>query len=137
MEMEGKKCVKCPDIKVDGNIAGEKQFDLDIMLPVDDRDFIYGTVKNCFKEPVKNAAVKLVEIVCEDVKKERRPVGHTFTDKDGEFVFGPLCPDRKYAIQIWANETKKIKVFAKPNREGFCLKGTKHDRVDCIAKMDE
>ena len=31
MEMEGKKCVKCPDIKVDGNIAGGKQFDLDIM----------------------------------------------------------------------------------------------------------
>ena len=109
MEMEGKKCVKCPDIKVDGNIAGGKQYDLDIMLPVDDRDFIYGTVKNCFKEPVKNAAVKLVEIVCEDVKKERRPVGHTFTDKDGEFVFGPLCPDRNMLYKFGQMKQRKLK----------------------------
>lgn len=134
MEYEDKKPVKCPSVDVDGNIAGGKEFDLDITLPVDDRDFIYGIVKNCFKEPVKNAAVKLVEVVCEEGKNDRKPIGHTFTDKEGEFVFGPLCPDKKYAVQIWANETKQIKICSKPCRDGFCLKGKKHDRCECMAK---
>lgn len=55
-----------------------------------------------------------------------------FTDKEGEFVFGPLCPDRKYALQIWANTTKKIKVCAKCHHEGKCLKGDKCDKCDCF-----
>ncbi len=56
----------------------------------------------------------------------------SFTDKEGEFVFGPLCPDRKYAIQIWANATKKIKICAKCHHEGKCLKGDKMDKCDCF-----
>ncbi len=134
MEYEEKKTVRCPEIDIDGNISGGREFDLDITIPVDDRDFIYGIVKNSFKEPIKNAAVKLVEVVCEEGKKERKPIGHTFTDREGEFVFGPLCPDKKYAVQIWANQTKNIKICAKCNREGFCLKGSKQDRCECVAK---
>ncbi len=131
MEMDCKKPF-CPVLDVDGVIAGGKQFDLDITLPEDNRDVIYGVIKNCFKEPVRNAVVKLTEIVYECGKEERRPIGHTFTDKEGEFVFGPLCPDRHYAIQIWANTTKKIKVCAKCHHEGKCLKGDKHDKCDCF-----
>lgn len=85
-----------------------------------------------FKEPVCDAVVKLTEIVYNCGKEERRPIGHTFTDKEGEFVFGPLCPDRKYALQIWANTTKKIKVCAKCHHEGKCLKGDKCDKCDCF-----
>lgn len=47
-------------------------------------------------------------------------------------MFGPLCPDRHYAIQIWANATKKIKICAKCHHEGKCLKGDKHDKCDCF-----
>ena len=101
-------------------------------LPEDNRDVIYGVVKNCFKEPVCDAVVKLVEICYERDNKERRPVGHTFTDKDGEFVFGPLCPGKEYAIQIWVNQTKKYKLCAKCHHEGKCLKGDKHDKCDCF-----
>ena len=93
MEKECKKPY-CPILDVDGVISGGKQFDLDITLPEDNRDVIYGVVKNCFKEPVDNAVIKLVEIICENGKEERRPIGHTFTDKEGEFVFGPLCPEK-------------------------------------------
>ena len=53
---------------------------------------------------------------------------------EGEFVFGPLCPDRHYAIQIWANATKKIKICAKCHHEGKCLKGDKHDKCDCFIR---
>ena len=86
MEMDEKKKNICCRVDVDGVISGGKQFDLDITLPEDNRDVIYGVVKNCFKEPVCDAVVKLVEIYCEDDREERRPIGHTFTDKDGEFV---------------------------------------------------
>jgi len=131
MEFDGKKPY-CPVLDVDGVISGGKQFDLDITLPEDNRDVIYGVVKDCFKEPVRDAVVKLVEIVCEHGKEERRPVGHTFTDKEGEFVFGPLCPGKEYAIQIWVNDTKKVKICTKCHHEGKCLKGDKHDKCDCF-----
>ena len=122
----------CPVVNVDGILATGKQFDLDITLPEDNRDVIYGVVKNCFKEPVDNAVVKLVEVVCEHGKEERRPIGHTFTDKEGEFVFGPLCPGKEYALQIWVNDTKKVKICAKCHHEGKCLKGDKCDKCDCF-----
>ena len=131
MEMEGNKGC-CPVLDIDGVISGGKQFDLDITLPEDNRDVIYGVVRNCFKEPVENAVVKLVEVVCDKGKDERRPIGHTFTDKEGEFVFGPLCPGKQYALQIWVNDTKKIKICAKCHHEGKCLKGDKHDKCDCF-----
>ena len=73
-----------------------------------------------------------MEVVCEHGKEERRPIGHTFTDKEGEFVFGPLCPGKEYALQIWVNDTKKIKICAKCHHEGKCLKGDKCDKCDCF-----
>ncbi len=122
----------CPKFDIDGVINKGKQYDLDITLPEDHRNAIYGTVKNCFKEPVADAVVKLVEIVYEHGKEERRPVGHTFTDKEGEFVFGPLCPDKKYAVQIWVNDTKQIKICAKCHHEGKCLRGKDMGKCDCF-----
>ena len=136
MGMEEKKPC-CPILDVDGVISGGKQFDLDVTLPEDNRDVIYGVVKNCFKEPVCDAVVTLVEIVYDCGKEERRPLGHTFTDKEGEFVFGPLCPGKKYALQIWVNDTKKIKICAKCHHEGKCLKGEKHEKCDCFLESDK
>lgn len=70
----------CPVVDVDGVIASGKQFDLDIRLPEDDRNVIYGVIKDCYGDPVCDAVVKLVEIVCECGKEERRPVSHTLFD---------------------------------------------------------
>ena len=84
MEFEEKKPVKCPDIDVDGNISGGKQFDLDITIPVDDRDFIYGIVKNSYKEPVKNA----------QIKKENLYLDHYVQIKNMQFKYG-LIKQRK------------------------------------------
>ena len=115
----------CPILDIDGHIETGKQFDLDIKLPEDGRDVIYGVIRDCYNEPVADAVVKLIEVSCECGKEERRPVSHTFTDKDGEFVFGPLCKDREYEIQIWVDRVKHVKVCAKCEREGKCLKGEK------------
>ena len=62
----------CPIVEVDGAIACGKQFDLDITLPCDDRNVIYGVIKDCYKEPVKDAVVKLIEICYEHGKQERK-----------------------------------------------------------------
>lgn len=103
--MEYEKTV-CPIVDIDGKAANGKQFDLDITIPEDGRDVIYGVVHDCHKEPICDAVVKLIEVVCECGKEEHRPVSHTFTDKDGEFVFGPLCPNRTYEVEIWVNQVK-------------------------------
>lgn len=124
------KC--CSIIDVDGHIATGKQYDLDIVLPEDDRSVLYGVVKDCHKEPIKDAVVKLIEVDFSCGKPERKPVSHTFTDCDGEFVFGPLCPDRKYEVQIWVNKVKHVKVCSKCHREGKCLKGVDMKECDCF-----
>ena len=107
-------------VDIDGFLESGKQFDLDIKLPEDNRNVIYGIIRNSCGMPISDAVVKLTE-VCKD---ERKPVSHTFTDKEGEFVFGPLCPNKTYAIQIWANLNKKIKICKSCEKEGKCLKGT-------------
>ena len=130
------ECPICPDIDVDGFISSGKQFDLKIKLPKDDRDLIYGVVTDYLKNPIKDAAVKLVEIV-DECDKKRLPVAHTFTDENGEFVFGPLCPGKKYGIQIWVNDTKQIKICAKCFVEGDCLKGNKNKKCDCFVNCKD
>ena len=113
----------CPIIDVDGHIASGKQYDLDITLPKDDRNVVYGVIKDYHKEPIKDAIVKLIEVNFKKKKEKRKPVSHTFTDEDGEFVFGPLCPDKEYAIDFWANAVRHYKMCAKIEKDTDCLKG--------------
>ena len=120
----------CPVLNVDGILATGKQFDLEITLPEDNRSVIYGVVKDCYQDPVANAVVKLVEVVCDCGKEERRPVSHTFTDDEGEFVFGPLCANKFYEIEIWVDEVRHCKICKKVERETKCLKGIKLDCKD-------
>lgn len=106
-------------VDIDGSIEHGKQFDLELKLPEDNRNVVYGLVKDNYGLPVCDAVVKLVE-VCDD---DRKPVSHTFTDKDGEFVFGPLCPHKSYAIEIWANKVEHVKICKVCNKDKNCLKG--------------
>lgn len=121
----------CPVVKVDGFIEKGKQFDIEINLPEDNRNVIYGVIKDCYKDPVEDAIVKLIEVCYEYGKEERKPVSHTFTDKDGEFVFGPLCPDKCYELQVWVDRVKHVKICKECKRHGKCLKGVK---LECPEK---
>ena len=116
----------CPIINVDGFIEKGKQYDLEIKLPEDNRNVIYGIIKDCYGDNVKDAVVKLIEVD----GRERKPVSHTFTDKNGEFVFGPLCPDKEYEIQIWANKVKHHKICTDLKHDGKCLKGNNLNDCD-------
>ena len=115
-------------VDVDGFIEKGKQFDLDLKLPEDDRNVVSGIIKDHHGDPVEDAVVKLVE-VCKD---ERKIVSHTFTNKEGEFVFGPLCPHKSYSIQIWVNQVKHVKICRICEHEGRCLKG-----VDLCCEKDD
>ena len=120
-----------PIISVDGAISSGKQYDIEITLPEDNRSVIYGVIKDAYDEPIKDAVVKLIEVEKDCGKVERKPVTHTFTDKEGEFVFGPLCANKFYEIQIWANKVKHSKICATCHHKGKCLKGVK---LDCDKK---
>ena len=106
-------------VDIDGSIEHGKQFDLELKLPEDNRNVVYGLVKDNYGLPVCEAVVKLVEVSDDD----RKPVSHTFTDKEGEFVFGPLCPHKSYAIEIWANKVEHVKICKVCNKDKNCLKG--------------
>ena len=117
----------CPVVNVDGVIERGKQYDLDITLPEDNRNVIYGIVRDCYKDPVKDAVVKLIEVECKMGKDIRKPVSHTFTDENGEFVFGPLCANRLYEVEIWVNNVKHAKICTECHRQGECLKGVRRN----------
>lgn len=124
---------KNPLVEVNGVISSGKQYDVEITLPEDNRSVIYGIIKDAYDEPVRDAVVKLIEVEKECGKEERKPITHTFTDKDGEFVFGPLCANKYYEVQIWANDVKHRKICTTCHHKGKCLKGIK---LDCDKKED-
>ena len=47
-------------VDVDGVIEKGKQFDLDLRLPEDDRNVVYGIIRDCNGDPVCDAVVKIV-----------------------------------------------------------------------------
>lgn len=102
-----------------------EQIDKDFEIKRDKRSVLYGRVlhEGC---PVQDAVVKLIEVKkeckthCEckehhdyehHFKHEEHkhcriikiPITHTFTDCNGRFILGPLCPDTCYEIKIYKN----------------------------------
>ena len=74
MEFERKK-----DIEIKGFVSGGTQYDLDIELPEDNREAIFGTIKDSYGDPISDAVVKLIEVKKDFVKKG-------FTQKDIDLV---------------------------------------------------
>ena len=152
MEFEKfEKCDTCEDydkkdkkIEINGVIENGKQYDLDVKLPEDNRDVVFGIIKNQYGDPISDAVVKLIEVTKDLHGKERRPVSHTFTDKHGQFVFGPLCPHKHYAVEIWVNRVEHIKICEVCKHKGKCLKGVdldcdgpcKAEYEDCLVEKD-
>lgn len=133
-------CDKKESLEVSGVIEGGKQFDLDIKLPEDNRNVVFGIVKNQYGDPISDAVVKLIEVAKDIQGDNRKPVSHTFTDKHGQFVFGPLCPHKHYAVEIWVNRVEHVKICEVCKHKGKCLKGVdldcdnhcKSDYEDCF-----
>lgn len=125
------------DINVDGILVSGKQYDLDIILPEDNREVIYGVIKDNHGNPIEDAIVKLVEVIKMNNREFRAPISHTFTDRDGDFTFGPLCPNRKYEIIIWANKVKHRSMTIRPEKDFDCLKGYIMPKCDLTVEEDK
>ena len=102
MELDEKRFEpNCPIVDIDGYIANGKQYDLDITLAQDNRDVIYGIVRNCFKDPVKDAVVKLVEVdhvkICAKCHREGRCLKGVKLECDckKEYDFEEMFPCKK------------------------------------------
>ncbi len=76
-----------------------QQIEAVIKLPKEKRAVIHGTVLDCNGCPVADAVVKLLQVV--DGCKLPCPLTHTFTDQYGQFLLGPLCPNKKYRLKVY------------------------------------
>jgi len=127
MEFEGYE--KKMNVEVNGFIENGKQYDVEVKVPKSNRNVIFGILKDDYGDPIEDAVVKLIEVEKTLGKEDRKPVSHTFTDENGEFVFGPLCPNRSYDLQIWVDRVKHVKIckIVKPKKQK-CLKG---EKIEC------
>lgn len=76
-----------------------QQIEAVIKLPVERRAVIHGTVLDSNGNPVADAVVKLLQVV--EGCKLPCPLTHTFTDQYGQFLLGPLCPNRRYMLKVY------------------------------------
>lgn len=111
-----------------------QQIEALIKLPEENRAVIHGTVLDANGNPVADAVVKLLQIV--DCCKLPVPLTHTFTDQYGQFLLGPLCPDKKYILKVYKDNIKmKYVPLDVDCYEGKCIgvscKNKCHSNCDC------
>jgi len=81
-----------------------------VALPEEPRSILHGTVYDAEGCRVKDAVVRL--FLCADDKLT--PAGDTFTDADGEFVFGPLLCEKRYVAKVYVGGIKLREVTVRP-----------------------
>ncbi|AGX41499.1 carboxypeptidase-like regulatory domain-containing protein [Clostridium saccharobutylicum] len=116
-------CTICP--------GENEQIDAVIKIGRERRSVIYGTVIDENRDPVADAVVKLLQ-VCDNGRII--PLTHTFTDKYGQFLLGPLCPNQKYMLKIYKdNITIRYDPIDAECSDGDCI-GNKCKRHDSGCK---
>ncbi|SHK65225.1 hypothetical protein SAMN02745163_04204 [Clostridium cavendishii DSM 21758] len=100
-----------------------QQIEAVIKVPEEKRSVIHGTVVNSCGEAVKDAVVKLLEVVEHKESKTVYPITHTFTDENGQFIFGPLCANKRYMVKVWYNDVDvKPLVICPECEDEYCLR---------------
>lgn len=107
-----------------------EQIETVIKLPEEKRSVIFGTVLDSCGNPVVDAVVKLLKVV--DGCKYPYPLTHTFTDNNGQFLLGPLCPNTKYMLKIYKdNIIIRYAHHLQPDSyEGKCINYTSNCNCD-------
>lgn len=108
-----------------------EQIDAVIRISKEKRSVLYGRVLDESGRPVRDAVVKLLKI---DRRSGRiEPLTHTFTDRFGQFLLGPLCPCQKYIIKVYKDNV--LKSF-EPLSEGcydsdWCIGESRRNNDSC------
>jgi hypothetical protein len=110
-----------------------EQIEATIIVPQETRSVIHGVVKDYKNCIIKNAVVKLFKVVKHYKRCILKPIGHTFTDESGEFLFGPLSSKVNYVIKVWINDIKIKELVVKPDVDDFCYKDndSSDTYIDC------
>ena len=95
-----------------------EQIDATVKLPRETRSCIFGTFVDSAGIPVADAVVKLLQVV--DRCEYPVPLTHTFTDDNGQFLLGPLCPNTTYMLKIFSDNTQIVQKCLKVS----CYKGS-------------
>lgn len=107
-------------VKFDFFPKENEQIEAIIKVPEEKRSVIHGVVKDCKNKIVKDAVVKLFEVINPGPNCTLKPITHTFTDECGQFLFGPICPNKKYAIKVWFNDVKIRELVITPDCDEPC-----------------
>lgn len=92
-----------------------EQIEAVIKVPEERRSVIHGIVKDHKNRIVKDAVVKLFEVLNSHDENSFKPVTHTFTDECGQFLFGPLIACKHYVIKVWINNVKIRELIIHPD----------------------
>jgi len=84
-----------------------------VTVPNERRSIVHGTVYNLDGQHVADAVVRL--FVCNEEKLE--PVADTFTDSDGEFIFGPVETEKNYVVKVYVNGVTLREITIKPRKK--------------------
>lgn len=84
------------DIVAAENTDTQQQFNF--FLVPEKRVIISGVVRRPDGSPVQGAVVQFFK---KEGDKTGSLIGHTFTDEDGHFLFGPLAPETEFKMKIF------------------------------------
>ena len=84
-----------------------------VTLPEEPRSILHGTVYDAEGKRVKDAVVRL--FLSTDDKLT--PTGDTFTDADGEFVFGPLICEKRYVVKVYVSGVVLREITVRPEKK--------------------
>jgi hypothetical protein len=113
-----------------------EQIETIVKVPEERRSVIHGIVKDWRNKIVKDAVVKLFEVSSTSNSYMLNPINHTFTDEHGQFLFGPLCPNKKYLIKVWFNDAKIRELLITPEAPDDCDDEQDESEYKCDEEQD-
>lgn len=100
-------------VKIDFKSGENEQIKTMIKIPKEKRSIVYGMVIDYNGQIAKDAVVKLFEVTNQPNKL--KPLTHTFTDEQGQFLFGPINANKKYVIKVWYDNVKTKQITVTPD----------------------
>ena len=97
-----------------------QQINACVRIQRENRSALIGVVVDECGTPVEDAVVALYKLTGSCGAPQA--ISHTFTDRFGQFCFGPLCPDNTYMLKITKDsvEIKEVTLNCSCN-PGGCL----------------
>jgi hypothetical protein len=83
-----------------------------VTIPKEQRSILHGTVYDTEGKRIPDAVVRLFAYE----QEQPTSISDAITDGDGEFVFGPLAPDKRYLVKVYVNGVTLRELVVKPRR---------------------